>query len=553
MMKKQVWMVLLCLLLVSVLPSMALAAAVTTSDGLRAAVAAAKDGDVIELGEGDFTLAGATGKYQKSLTFVGQGPGTKWTIGDLSKNSNGEANGDYSFDGADTITFRNMTLVSNNDNYRGFIRINNTVVENCVLEGRTAYWGYKTAVFKDSTFKAPGSEYALWDYSTFEMTFDNCTFNVAGKVVNVYVEAGNAKAQTKTLNWKDCKVISTAENKSALNIKNNTQAYQINISGNNTVTGLSTDKTTCSSIFQVESTSGKDVEVNVDGKTVWKNGKMLSHDYTDGEKGNKYTITDNGDGTVTKTCQICKRSETVAQKKIEIQVDKEVDTGSQNVDANMDQDSHAKLVKEANQILSDIQNSKSQEAVSTQDAQTIRSFLKENNEIIVVHSVNAEHTGSEPQSSADKKLLAQNKQEGEKAEVWELSVEMIAKAMKNGQVDKQTSPIKIKKLNNAIAIELTTGEDYTGKSVRVIHIHDGKVKQAKAYVKDAAKGIVVIEANEFSPYIILAKADQSKLNNQIKNLPKTGDDSSVFFWMTALAVSVAAIVCLTGKRRKKAE
>ena len=40
-----------------------------------------------------------------------------------------------------------MTLKVDNKNYRGFIRINNTVVENCTLEGRTAYWGYETAKF----------------------------------------------------------------------------------------------------------------------------------------------------------------------------------------------------------------------------------------------------------------------------------------------------------------------------------------------------------------------------------------------------------------------
>ena len=124
---------------------------VSTSEELVAAIAAASDGDTITLGEGEFTTVGNTSP-KKSLTFVGAGEGTVWTIGDLDKDVGGEGNGDYSFEGCDTITFKNMTLKVDNKNYRGFIRINHTVVENCTLEGRTAYWGYETAKFVGSTF-----------------------------------------------------------------------------------------------------------------------------------------------------------------------------------------------------------------------------------------------------------------------------------------------------------------------------------------------------------------------------------------------------------------
>lgn len=148
---------------------------VSTSEELVAAIAAASDGDTITLGEGEFTTYGNTSP-EKSLTFVGAGTGTVWTIGDLDKDVGGEGNGDYSFEGCDTITFKNMTLKVDNKNYRGFIRINHTVVENCTLEGRTAYWGYETAKFVGSTFTAPEGDYALWDYSTKDMSFDGCTF-----------------------------------------------------------------------------------------------------------------------------------------------------------------------------------------------------------------------------------------------------------------------------------------------------------------------------------------------------------------------------------------
>ena len=239
---------------------------VSTSEELVAAIAAASDGDTITLGAGEFTTVGNTSP-EKSLTFVGAGTGTVWTIGDLDKDVGGEGNGDYSFEGCDTITFKNMTLKVDNKNYRGFIRINHTVVENCTLEGRTAYWGYETAKFVGSTFNAPGDDYALWDYSTKAMSFDSCTFNISGKGVHVYVEAANAdKDVTRTVAVNNCTVNSDKANKAFLNIKNSTQAYDVTLSGTNTVNGLTANGTTGSALYQVETTevtetTGKPVAV----------------------------------------------------------------------------------------------------------------------------------------------------------------------------------------------------------------------------------------------------------------------------------------------------
>ena len=226
---------------------------VSTSEELVAAIAAASDGDTITLGEGEFTTYGNTSP-KKSLTFEGVGTNTVWTIGDLNQDAKGEGNGDCSFDGCDTITFKNMTLKVDNKNYRGFIRINHTVVENCTLEGRTAYWGYETAKFVNATFNAPEGDYALWDYSTKAMTFEGCTFNISGKGVNVYVEAGNAGEATRTVEVNNCTVESTKESKAFLNIENSTQSYDVTLSGTNTVNGLTANGTTGSALYQVETT-----------------------------------------------------------------------------------------------------------------------------------------------------------------------------------------------------------------------------------------------------------------------------------------------------------
>ena len=89
------------------------------------------------VGEGNYTLynvdgTGTTGDTTgrttkgKNLTFVGQGTDkTGWNIGaevpDPDKLGT-EYNGDYSFDGAGTVTFQNMTLHSSSADYLGFIR-----------------------------------------------------------------------------------------------------------------------------------------------------------------------------------------------------------------------------------------------------------------------------------------------------------------------------------------------------------------------------------------------------------------------------------------------
>lgn len=236
---------------------------VSTSEELVAAIAAANDGDTITLGEGEFTTYGNTSP-KKSLTFVGAGTGTVWTIGNLSKDVKGEGNGDCSFDGCETITFQNMTLKSDGADYRGFIRISNTAVKKCTLVGKTAYWGYETAKFEDSTFNAPVGDYALWDYSTKAMTFEGCTFNISGKGVNVYVEQPSTDARTVEVNG--CTVNSDKAGKAFLNINNSTQAFDVTLSGTNTVTGLEANGTTGSALYQVETTevtetTGKPVAV----------------------------------------------------------------------------------------------------------------------------------------------------------------------------------------------------------------------------------------------------------------------------------------------------
>lgn len=298
---------------------------------LEDAVRAASSGDTIILGEGNYTLykidSTKTTKG-KNLTFVGQGPDkTAWNIGALVPDPNNfgtEYNGDYSFDGAGTVTFKNMTLRSGDANYLGFIRADQTVVDNCVINGKTFYWGYTSAVFKNTTFNAPsgflGGDYALWTYSSPTMIFDNCTFNASGKVINVYTDYSAGKHDIE-IRFNNCTVNSYSFGKQALKINDsNMGGYKYIIKIYHPTVTAARDDTTCSQVFgfgnDPDGNTGR-TEVYWNGDQVWKDGKKLTHSYADGEKEKDgYRIDGYSDWTpsgaeridkreVTKKCKYC--------------------------------------------------------------------------------------------------------------------------------------------------------------------------------------------------------------------------------------------------------
>lgn len=258
---------------------------------------------------------------------MGQGPDkTAWNIGDEVPDPSKygtEYNGDYSFDGAGKITFKNMTLRSGKVDYLGFIRPDQTVVDHCVINGKTDYWGYTSAVFTDTTFNAPEGQYALWTYSSPTMIFDTCTFNAKGKVINVYTDFSAGKHDI-TVYFNNCTVNSSILNKQALNINDSNMRpykYIIHIDNPQTI-DAALSNTTCSQLFGFKEDKSTGftgntgyTDVYLGGDLVWTNGKMKTHSYTFGEKEDAYEITGRSDWTpsvervdeceVTKTCKYC--------------------------------------------------------------------------------------------------------------------------------------------------------------------------------------------------------------------------------------------------------
>ena len=315
----------------------------TTYTNLTDATKNAQSGDTLYLGKGNYTLYGISSDGTtrgKDLTFVGSGVDvTAWNIGaevpDPDKYGT-EYNGDYSFDGAGTVTFENMTLRSGSADYLGFIRADKTVVDNCTINGKTFYWGYTSATFTNTIFNAPFGDYAIWTYSSPVMTFDTCTFNASGKVINVYTDAGAGKNDI-TVNFNNCTVNSTLSIKPALNINDyNMGGYKYILNITNANVTAARDSVTCSQVFgfggkAATNNTGR-TDVNLDGELVFSAGKKLTHSYTDGEHDKAYIYTGDWSGwtptegdehllyrtrTRTKICKYCSYSETLPEEREE--------------------------------------------------------------------------------------------------------------------------------------------------------------------------------------------------------------------------------------------
>ena len=300
---------------------------------LEEAVNKAQNGDTITLGENTYTLYGQNAETSgKDLTFVGKGADkTTWRIG---PDNPGDGNSDGCFKGATKITFQNMKLQSGNANYLGFIHVAEFVVKDCVIDGFTTYWGEQSTNFNNTTFNAPNGQYALWAYNSV-MEFDSCTFNTSGKVVNVYNEGG---AKNVTVNFKDCLVNSSAYKKAVMNINDSlVDSITVNFIGDNKIVDVDKDennkikvdgiqnnkpenKRTCSRFYELNCehggpSVGTKTTVTMDGTAIWKDGKLVSHEYTAGHRDNAFSKvdytkwTEQADGTVTRTrtadCDYC--------------------------------------------------------------------------------------------------------------------------------------------------------------------------------------------------------------------------------------------------------
>lgn len=342
---------------------------------LKEAVDAAQSGDTITLGEGVYSLGGKQNTQKvtdKSLTFVGKGPDkTTWQIQAPQTEYGSDGNCNYSFDGSDSITFQDMTVIGSvypdgtikAEDTQGYVRVQNITLKDCVFNGRADYWGYTTTTFDNVTFNAPGTaesgisstNYSLWTYTGNTCTFKDCTFNSTGKTINVYRHSD--PGDDVTVNFENCTVNSefspnvTDLYKTALKIDDSNMGnhkFIIYINNPQTITAAR-DTMTCSKVFgfggkSACNTGRTEVYWNNSVEPVWKVREMQTHSYTDGEHdkafNTSYSEWTSSDAEridkceVTKECKYCgwtkKEWETASVYRLQYNLNEGV--GAENVD-----------------------------------------------------------------------------------------------------------------------------------------------------------------------------------------------------------------------------
>ncbi len=143
---------------------------------LADAIKDVEDNAVINLTEGTYTLPAAS---NKTLTFVGTGAAANTVI---------NVNGGVGMQNC-TVEFENVTIQTPNGNaYQGLQHLTSATYKNCIFKNTITL--YADSKFVDCTFEISGDAYNVWTYGT-NPTFEGCTFNCDGKAVLVYTENNN--------------------------------------------------------------------------------------------------------------------------------------------------------------------------------------------------------------------------------------------------------------------------------------------------------------------------------------------------------------------------
>lgn len=135
------------------------------------------------------------------------------------------------------VTFQNITFNMGNGSYHGFQHNGGIRFEECVFNG--LFNSYGTGYYYKCTFNQTATQYCMWVYGGDTITYDTCTFNTCGKVLNVY----NENNGHHNLVVKDCtfKNENNSVCKPAVLIKSKCGAaeleYDVAISGSNTLVG----------------------------------------------------------------------------------------------------------------------------------------------------------------------------------------------------------------------------------------------------------------------------------------------------------------------------
>ena len=243
-------------------------------DTLADAVAAAESGNTVEIIKaGEYSVP-------TPLTSIT----VKGAVGGVIFNAVGTGN----IAAAVNVTFQNITFNMGNGSYHGFQHNGGIRFEECVFNG--LFNSYGTEYYYNCTFNQHTKEYCMWVYGGDTITYDTCTFNTCGKVLNVY----NENNGHHNLVVKDCtfKNENNSVCKPAVLIKSKCGAaeleYDVAISGSNTLVGnwpselsvYNDGNMKTNGLWDVEG-DGSKIAVTVDNSKVFPEAPAVNVDSTD--------------------------------------------------------------------------------------------------------------------------------------------------------------------------------------------------------------------------------------------------------------------------------
>lgn len=242
-------------------------------ESFASVVAAAKDGDIITVADGEFDLPssiGATG--EGTITFVGNGMESTQLNGSTNPSGNADSPGNYAH-GKD-IVFKNMTFKTVNVGYQGGIgHAKSVTFINCKIIGQFYCHSEAPHYFYDCTID-PLTGY-LYTYAS-DCVFEGCTFEASeGKALQVYGEADvECDVTIKDCDFIAAKQATTWDSKPVTGIDiNSANNYRVNVTVTNcTTTGFPTGLNSDSDLYNIKEGGIGKVNLVIDGVYVVRAG-----------------------------------------------------------------------------------------------------------------------------------------------------------------------------------------------------------------------------------------------------------------------------------------
>ena len=223
-------------------------------------------------------------------------------------------------------------------------------------------------------------------------------------------------------------------------------------------------------------------------------------------------------------------------KKLDIDVDVsvKVEVGA-NVSAEVAETYQQALGQHIHDLLNTTAKGEVPAGMTADQAQELRDLLNTGAPDIDVQVTIEADLQQTPTADDLQTLLGSSYSLEETAQQWELSVVLTAVA-KNATGDELDTVNQVALRETApITIVLTTGQDLTGKDVRVLYNHDNAVGTAPSQVLDAAEGKVAVTASKFSPYVVLSKAkpaapaDNGSSNDRLRCFQRSREGDSYLY------------------------